>query len=118
MMDTNFDIIETRNGDIVIMKVEGELDALVAPKLKDKITKEMENGTKKFVIDFENLVHINSLAMGILRGKLKLVKDIGGDIKLVKLSDHIKGIFEMIGLDEIFEIFESEEEAIKSYDKI
>ena len=45
-MDTNFDIIETRNGEIVIMKVEGELDALVAPRLKDKITKEMENGTK------------------------------------------------------------------------
>lgn len=116
-MDINFDIIETRNGEIVIMKVEGELDALVAPRLKDKITKEMENGTKYFIIDFENLVHINSLAMGILRGKLKLVKDMDGDIKLVKLNDHIKGIFEMIGLDEIFEIYESEEEAVESYNK-
>ncbi len=117
-MDTNFDIIEKRNGDVVVLKVEGELDALVAPKLKDKITKEMENGTKYFVIDFENLVHINSLAMGILRGKLKLVKDMGGDIKLVKLNDHIKGIFEMIGLDEIFEIYEDEQEAVDSYNKI
>ena len=107
-MDTNFDIIEKRNGDVVVLKVEGELDALVAPKLKDKITKEMENGTKYFVIDFENLVHINSLAMGILRGKLKLVK----------LNDHIKGIFEMIGLDEIFEIYEDEQEAVDSYNKI
>ena len=40
-----------------------------------------------------------------------------GDIKLVKLNDHIKGIFEMIGLDEIFEIYESEEEAVESYNK-
>lgn len=116
-MDTNFDIIEKRIGDVMVLKVEGELDALVAPRLKDKITKEMENGTKYFVIDFENLVHINSLAMGILRGKLKLVKDVNGDIKLVKLNEHIKGIFEMIGLDEIFEIYESEQEAIDSYNK-
>ena len=116
-METGFDIIEKRNGDVVIIKIEGELDALVAPKLKDKITKEMENGSKYFVIDFENLVHINSLAMGILRGKLKLVKDMGGDIKLVKLNDHIKEIFEMIGLDEIFEIYESESEAVNSYYK-
>lgn len=116
-METGFDIIEKRNGDVVIIKIEGELDALVAPKLKDKITKEMENGSKYFVIDFENLVHINSLAMGILRGKLKLVKDMGGDIKLVKLNDHIKEIFEMIGLDEIFEIYESENEAVNSYYK-
>ena len=77
----------------------------------------MENGCKYFVIDFEELVHINSLAMGILRGKLKSVKDIGGDIKLVKLNDHIKEIFEMIGLDEIFEIFEDKQEAVDSYNK-
>lgn len=117
-MDTGFDIIEKRNGDVVIIKITGELDALVAPKLKDKITKEMENGSKYFVIDFEELVHINSLAMGILRGKLKLVKDMGGDIKLVKLNDHIKEIFEMIGLDEIFEIYENENDAVESYNKI
>lgn len=116
-MDTNFDIIEKKNGEITILKVVGELDALVAPKLKEKISKEMENGTKYFIIDFEELVHINSLAMGILRGKLKLVKDMGGDIKLVKLNDHIREIFEMIGLDEIFEIYNDEQEAIDSYNK-
>lgn len=116
-MDTNFDIIEKKNSEITILKVVGELDALVAPKLKEKISKEMENGTKYFIIDFEELVHINSLAMGILRGKLKLVKDMGGDIKLVKLNDHIREIFEMIGLDEIFEIYNDEQEAVDSYNK-
>lgn len=116
-MDTNFDIIEEKIDDVKVIKVTGELDALVAPRLKEKITKDMENGCKYFVIDFEELVHINSLAMGILRGKLKSVKDIGGDIKLVKLNDHIKEIFEMIGLDEIFEIFEDKQEAVDSYNK-
>ena len=53
--------------------------------------------------------------MGILRGKLRVVKEMGGDIKLINLNEHIKTIFEMIGLDEIFEIYSSEEEAVASF---
>lgn len=116
-MTVDFEIIEKNIGDIKVLKIIGELDALVAPKLKDKISKYVETDKTKFIIDFEDLVHINSLAMGILRGKLKIVKENGGDIKLIKLNDHIKTIFEMIGLDEIFEIYETEEEAIASFNQ-
>lgn len=96
-MVNNFEILERNVDDIKVLKVVGELDALVAPKLKDKITKLVDGDSTKFIIDFEEVTHINSLAMGILRGKLKVVKDMGGDIKLIKLNEHIKSIFEMIG---------------------
>ncbi|MGL4672657.1 MAG: STAS domain-containing protein [Cetobacterium sp.] len=114
-MTTNFEIIEKTVEDIRVIKVCGELDALVAPKLKERIAKQIELDTNKFVIDFTDLVHINSLAMGILRGKLRVVREIGGDVKLVGLNDHIKTIFEMIGLDELFDIYITEEEAIASF---
>ena len=114
-MTTNFEIIEKTVDDIRVIKVCGELDALVAPKLKERIAKQIELDINKFVIDFTDLVHINSLAMGILRGKLRIVRDLGGDIKLVGLNDHIKTIFEMIGLDELFDIYATEEEAIASF---
>ena len=114
-MINNFEILEKNVGEIKELKVIGELDALVAPKLKEKITKLVEGDFVKFIIDFEEVTHINSLAMGILRGKLKVVKEMGGDIKLIQLNEHIKTIFEMIGLDEIFEIYETEDEAIASF---
>lgn len=114
-MVNNFEILERSVDDIKVLKVIGELDALVAPKLKEKITKLVDGDTTKFIIDFEEVTHINSLAMGILRGKLKVVKDMDGDIKLVKLNEHIKSIFEMIGLDEIFEIYETEDDAVASF---
>ncbi len=114
-MVNNFEILERNVDDIKVLKVIGELDALVAPKLKDRITKLVDGDSTKFIIDFEEVTHINSLAMGILRGKLKVVKDMGGDIKLIKLNEHIKSIFEMIGLDEIFEIYENEDEAVASF---
>lgn len=114
-MVNNFEILEKNIGEIKELKVIGELDALVAPKLKERIAKLVEGDSTKFIIDFEEVTHINSLAMGILRGKLKLVKEMGGDIKLVKLNEHIKTIFEMIGLDEIFEIYETEDEAVANF---
>lgn len=114
-MVTNFEIVEKNLGDVKVIKVVGELDALVAPKLKERLIKLIESDTTKFIIDFEELVHINSLAMGILRGKLRSVKEIGGDIKLIKLNDHIKTIFEMVGLDEVFEIYETEDEAASHF---
>ena len=114
-MVNNFEILEKNLGEIKELKVVGELDALVAPKLKERITKLVEGDSTKFIIDFEEVTHINSLAMGILRGKLKVVKEMGGDIKLIKLNEHMKTIFEMIGLDEIFEIYETEDEAVANF---
>ena len=114
-MHNDFDIQEKIVDGIEILRVIGELDALVAPKLKDRIAKLMDEDKKYFIIDFAELEHINSLGMGILRGKLRLLKSMNGDMKLIHLSDHIKELFEMIGLDEIFEIYENEEEAIASF---
>ncbi len=114
-MLTNFEIIEEEKNGVVILRVNGELDALVAPQLKDRLMKLIELEKKSFVIDFDGLVHINSLAMGILRGRLKEIREKGGDIKLIKLNNHIATIFEMVGLDEIFEIYETEEDALGEF---
>ena len=100
---------------ITVIGVMGELDALVAPKLKELMNRHIDMGNIKLILDCENLVHINSLAMGILRGKLQSVKEIGGDIKIIRLNNHIQTIFDMIGLDEIFEIYATEEEAVVSF---
>lgn len=114
-MLTNFEIIEEEKNGVVILRVNGELDALVAPQLKDRLMKLIELEKKSFIIDFDGLVHINSLAMGILRGRLKEIREKSGDIKLIKLNNHIATIFEMVGLDEIFEIYETEEDALSKF---
>lgn len=114
-MITNFEIIEEEKNGVVVLRVSGELDALVAPQLKDRLIKLMELDKKNFVLDFEGLSHINSLAMGIIRGRLKDIREKNGDIKLIRLNDHITTIFEMVGLDELFQIFNTEEEALNSF---
>ena len=114
-MENNFEILERMKDDIQIIEINGELDAFVAPKLKETFNKLIEKDINKYIVDFKGLIHINSLAMGILRGKLQTVREMGGDIKIVNLNKHIQTIFETIGLDEIFEIYKNEEEALKKF---
>ncbi|BDU51015.1 STAS domain-containing protein [Haliovirga abyssi] len=114
-MLANFELKTEEKNGVVIVRVIGELDALVAPKLKDKLIEFSKAGKNNFIIDFEGLVHINSLAMGILRGRVREVRDAGGDIKIINLNSHIATIFEMVGLNEIFEIYKSEDEALKKF---
>ena len=114
-MENNFEILERVKDDVQIIEIKGELDAFVAPKIKETLSKLIENEVNKYIFDFKGLIHINSLAMGILRGKLQVVREMGGDIKIINLNKHIQTIFETIGLDEIFEIYKTEEEALKSF---
>ena len=114
-MENNFEILERVQEDVQIIEINGELDAFVAPKLKEILSKFIEKDVVKYIVDFQGLIHINSLAMGILRGKLQTVREMGGDIKIINLNKHIQTIFETIGLDEIFEIYKTEDEAIKSF---
>ena len=114
-MENNFEILERTKDDVQIIEIKGELDAFVAPRVKETLNKLIEDEVCKYIIDFKGLIHINSLAMGILRGKLQVVREMGGDIKIINLNKHIQTIFETIGLDEIFEIYKTEEEALKSF---
>ena len=112
---TIFKVEKKVKEDVQIIEINGELDAFVAPKLKEILSKFIEKDVVKYIVDFQGLIHINSLAMGILRGKLQTVREMGGDIKIINLNKHIQTIFETIGLDEIFEIYKTEDEAIKSF---
>ena len=114
-MENNFEILERVKDDVQIIEINGELDAFVAPKLKETFNRLIEKDINKYIVDFKGLIHINSLAMGILRGKLQVVREMGGDIKIVNLNKHIQTIFETIGLDEIFEIYKNEEAALKKF---
>ena len=85
-MITNFEIIEEEKNGVVILRVSGELDALVAPQLKDRLIKLMELDKSYFILDFEGLSHINSLAMGIIRGRLKEIREKNGEKLKIQIS--------------------------------
>jgi len=70
--------------------------------------------TPRFILDFANVAHLSSSALGILITLSKRVREKGGDLRLCGIAPAIHEIFVITRLNEIFQIFPSRKEAMES----
>ena len=70
------------------------------------------------VLCLDGIEHMTSSAIGTLVALYRDANESGGAIKLVGLKDKLKALFEMTHLDTLFEIFEDEPAALKSFDNV
>ena len=64
-----------------IVAVGGEIDVYTAPKLRDKITELVGDGTYDLVIDMEDVEFLDSTGLGVLVGGLKKVRAHDGSLR-------------------------------------
>lgn len=109
-------ITERTVGDVTILELEGRLVLTEGETpLRDCVNRLVEQGRVKIVLDMRNVTRLDSAGIGMLVSKYLTAHRKGGRIKLLNLTirgDHLMGITK---LSTVFEIFESEEEAIRSF---
>ena len=59
---------------------------------------------ERVVFDFNNVTFMDSAGIGMLIGRYKVVRMIGGKVELINVKPSIKKIFEMCGLLKIIPI--------------
>ena len=69
----------------------------------------------KFVLDFSNVVHMSSSALGMLITLHKRVREKKGQLRLCGIQAQIYEVFVITRLNEIFEISETLADAIKAF---
>ncbi|MDP7422659.1 MAG: STAS domain-containing protein [bacterium] len=106
---------EQLEGNITLLMITGDLDMYTLPKAKNTINHITETGRNRILIDLKNMDYIDSSGLGFFIGTLKKLKEKGGDLKLMNLNSYIQGIFKLINLNYIIEIFEDRETAIKHF---
>jgi len=67
------------------------------------------------VLDMSGLSFVDSSGCGALLSCLRKVKTKAGDLKLCSVSSQIRDLFKVIRMDQIFDIFETREEAVKAF---
>jgi anti-sigma B factor antagonist len=100
-----------------IIELEGEVDVYTAPQLKQQMISLLESGAKELVVDLTKVDYLDSTALGVLIGGLKRMRERDGNMVLVCPSPRIRRVFEITGLDKIFEIFNTPEDATESMGK-
>ena len=101
----------------VVLAASGEIDVAAAPALRERLVAAIAEGTIRLVLDLENVDFIDSTGLGVLVGAVRRARAADGDLRLVCTNQRILKVFDVTGLDEVFVIAPSVEDAVSAADR-
>jgi anti-sigma B factor antagonist len=109
--------IEERIVDgITILDLKGKMTLGEGDELlKDKINSLMNQGRGKILLNLEGVPYIDSAGLGEIVRTYTTVSRQGGTMKLVNLTKRITDLLAITKLLTVFETYDNEAEALKSY---
>ncbi len=109
----NFDVKTDKVDDATyVISLTGEVDLYTAPEFKQQLLDVISQGGKDVVVDFSNTTFIDSTTLGVLVGGVKRLRAQDGRLALVCSDRNITKIFEITGLDRVFTIYPTRDEAL------
>ena len=109
-------ISERPIGDVVILDVKGRITLGDGDELlKDKVNSLVSTGKKKIVLNLADVPYVDSAGLGEIVRTYTTVSRQGGSLKLLNLTKRISDLLAITKLLTVFETFDAEDEAIKSF---
>jgi anti-sigma B factor antagonist len=110
--------IETREvAHVIVLDVKGRIvlgDEIGV--LRDAVRGLVADGKKKIILNLADVDYIDSSGVGELVGCFTTVRNAGGELKLLKLSQKVQDVLYVTKLYTVFDIREDEFTAVKSFD--
>ena len=98
-----------------ILDITGDIDLAHSPAVRKALLQEIkEKKTPKVFLNLEKVRYIDSSGIASLVEGLKASRDIGSRLILYGLSKSVREVMELSRLQKIFEIHESEAQALAS----
>lgn len=97
-----------------VVAASGEIDVAAAPTLRNQLVELISAGSAQVVLDLENVDFIDSTGLGVLVGAVRRARAADGDVRLVCTNSRILKVFDVTGLDEVFAIESSVEDAVST----
>ena len=103
-------------GDVTILDLKGKITLGEGDEaLKDKINSLVHQNKKHILLNLEGVPYIDSAGLGEVVRTYTTVSRQGGQLKLVNLTKRITDLLSITKLLTVFETFDSEQEALKSF---
>jgi anti-sigma B factor antagonist len=103
-------------GDVVVLDLKGRVTLGEGDELlKDKVNSLINQGLKKVVLNLAEVPYIDSAGLGEIVRTYTTVSRQGGSLKLLNLTKRITDLLSITKLLTVFETFESENDAVRSF---
>ena len=93
-----------------VIQPSGLMDGVNGNQLQQEIAATVQAGASQILINFESVSFMDSSGLGALVIAFKRVRVSGSRLSLCCLNDQVTMLLELTGMDEVFEIFGSQEE--------
>lgn len=88
--------------DMIIVRLYGDLDHHVTESVRNEIDKAIENmRIYRIAFDFKNVSFMDSSGIGLIMGRYKKIKPVGGEIYVCNMNCQMNRIFDLFGLEKI-----------------
>ena len=109
-------IEERAVGDVVVLDLKGRITLGEGDQLlKDKVNSLVNQGRKRIILNLAGVPYIDSAGLGEIVGSYTTVSRQGGSLKLLNLTKRITDLLSITKLLTVFETFDSENEAVRSF---
>ena len=86
----------------LVVEITEDIDHHVAEKIRRKIDEQITRYMpRKTVFDFSRVTFMDSAGIGMIIGRYKMMKLIGGSLEIVNVGSQAKRILEMSGIGKI-----------------
>jgi len=109
------ELIEQKIEKCVVVSITGRLDTTNYSLLEKKLTDLIDKREDKILIECSKMDYVSSSGLRILLMALKKITMVKGKFVLCNLQENIREIFEISGFTNIFEIYPTQEEALKVF---
>ncbi len=99
-------------GTVTVLRLEGNLDEEGVDQLRSALYDCMRQGRFQVVMNLRDAGFLSYMGLGVLVERVRRFRACGGDLKLVKLSLYAERLFRMTGILPVFEIYETESQAV------
>ncbi len=100
--------------DIHLINIDGEIDIYTVPSLKHFAIGVIDEGYRFLILNLDGVKFIDSTGLGMLIGLSKRLIERSGKLSLICNNFQIKKLLYITGLDEVFQVFPGESEALKA----
>ena len=100
--------------DRTVLRLAGEFDVYTAPQLRERVIELVDGGTRHILADLREVTFLDSTGLGALIGALKRLRAGDGSLTLVTGAERILRLFRVTGLNRVFVVRASVQEAITS----
>lgn len=103
-------------GDVMKVTLDGRLVAACSDEFREKVLAHLAEN-KFFLVDMSKVTHVDSSGLGALVVFQQRATADGGVVKLAALQKRPRIVFDITKVYRVFEIFETVEEALASFNK-